>query len=138
MKVRKGISKLRGMRLTPEFSERETAMKEIKAIIRPFRLLEVTEELHKIEGLPGVTVSEIKGFGKSRARNAKDKIVFEMVEFVPRIKIELVVNDEMADEVVNVIQKYAHTGNTGDGKIFVVNVEETVKIRTNERGRDAI
>jgi nitrogen regulatory protein P-II 1 len=101
-------------------------------------LLEVTEELHKIEGLPGVTVSEIKGFGKSRARNAKDKIVFEMVEFVPRIKIELVVNDEMADEVVNVIQKYAHTGNTGDGKIFVVNVEETVKIRTNERGRDAI
>jgi nitrogen regulatory protein P-II 1 len=113
-------------------------MKEIKAIIRPFRLLEVTEELHKIEGLPGVTVSEIKGFGKSRARNAKDKIVYEMVEFVPRIKLEVVVNDEMAGEVVNVIQKYAHTGNTGDGKIFVVDVEETVKIRTNERGKDAL
>jgi len=113
-------------------------MKEIKAIIRPFRLLEVTEELHKIEGLPGVTVSEIKGFGKSRARNAKDKIVYEMVALIPRIKLEVVVNDEMADEVVNVIQKYAHTGNTGDGKIFVTNVEETVKIRTNERGKDAI
>ena len=113
-------------------------MKEIKAIIRPSKLLEVTEELHRIEGLPGVTVSEIKGFGKGRARNAKDKIVYEMVEFVPRIQLEVVVNDEMVDEVVNVIQKFSHTGNTGDGKIFVVNVEEIVKIRTNERGRDAI
>lgn len=113
-------------------------MKEIKAIIRPFRLLEVTEALHEIQGLPGVTISEIKGFGKNRARNAKDKVVFEMVEFVPRIKLEVVVLDEMADEVVNVIQKVAHTGNTGDGKIFVIHVEEAVKISTNERGRDAI
>ena len=113
-------------------------MKEIKAIIRPSKLLEVTEELHRIESLPGVTVSEIKGFGRSRARNAKDKVVYEMVEFIPRIKLEVVVNDEMVDEVVNVIQKFSHTGNTGDGKIFVVNVEETVKIRTNERGKDAI
>ena len=113
-------------------------MKEIKAVIRPSKLLEVTEELHRIEGLPGVTVSEIKGFGKGRARNAKDKIVYEMVEFVPRIQLEVVVDDEMVDEVVNVIQKFSHTGNTGDGKIFVVNVEETVKIRTNERGRDAL
>ena len=117
---------------------KENYMKEIKAIIRPFKLLEVTEELHKIEGLPGVTVSEIKGFGKGRAKNAKDKIVYEMVEFIPRIQLEVVVDDEMVDEVVNVIQKYAHTGNTGDGKIFVINVEEIVKIRTNERGRDAI
>jgi nitrogen regulatory protein P-II 1 len=113
-------------------------MKEIKAIIRPSKLLEVTEELHRIEGLPGVTVSEIKGFGKSRARNAKDKIVYEMVEFVPRVQLEVVVNDEMVDGVVNVLQKFSHTGNTGDGKIFVVNVEEVIKIRTNERGRGAI
>jgi nitrogen regulatory protein P-II 1 len=113
-------------------------MKEIKAIIRPFRLLEVTEELHKIKGLPGVTISEIKGFGKSTGENAKDEIAHEMVEFVPLIKIEVVVHDEMADDVVNVIQKVAHTGNTGDGKIFVISVEEIVKIRTNERGRDAI
>jgi len=116
----------------------EKTMKEIKAIIRPFKLLEVTEELHKIESLPGVTVSDIKGFGKSRAKNAKDKVVYEMVEFVPRIQLEVVVRDEMAADVVNVIQRVAHTGNTGDGKIFVINVEETVKIRTNERGRDAI
>jgi nitrogen regulatory protein P-II 1 len=113
-------------------------MKEIKAIIRPSRLLEVTEELHSIDGLPGVTVSEIRGFGKSRARNAEDKVMYEMVEFIPRIQLEVVVNDEMVDEVVNVIQKYSHTGNTGDGKIFVSTVDEIVKIRTNERGRDAI
>ncbi len=113
-------------------------MKEIKAIIRPSKLLEITEELHKIEGLPGVTLSEIKGFGKGRARNAKDRIVYEMVEFVTRIQLEVVVDDRMVDEVVDVIQKFAHTGNTGDGKIFVINVEEAVKIRTNERGRGAI
>jgi nitrogen regulatory protein P-II 1 len=113
-------------------------MKEIKAVIRPSKLLEVTEELHAIEGLPGVTISEIKGFGKGRARDAQDKIVYEMVEFIPRIQLEVVVHDEMVDEVVNVIQKYAHTGNTGDGKIFVSTVDDLVKIRTNERGRDAI
>jgi len=113
-------------------------MKEIKAIIRPSKLLEVTEELHGIEGLPGVTISEIKGFGKGKARNAQDMIVYEMVEFIPRIQLEVVVNDEMVDQVVNVIQKYAHTGNTGDGKIFVSTVDGVVKIRTNERGNNAI
>jgi nitrogen regulatory protein P-II 1 len=113
-------------------------MKEIKAIIRPSKLLEVTVELHEIKGLPGVTVSEIKGFGKGRAENATDKIVYEMVEFIPRIQLEVVVNDEMVDEIVNVIQKYAHTGNTGDGKIFVSTVDDIVKIRTNERGADAV
>ncbi len=113
-------------------------MKEIKAVIRPFKLLEVVEELQKIDGLPGVTVSEIKGFGKGRAKNAKDKVIYEMVEFIPRIQLEVVVDDGMADEVVDVIQKCAHTGNTGDGKVFISTVDEVVKIRTNERGRDAI
>lgn len=113
-------------------------MKEIKAIIRPSKLLEVTEELHEIDGLPGVTISEIKGFGKGRAKNAADKVVYEMVEFIPRIQLEVVVDDEMVAEVVNVIQKFAHTGNTGDGKIFVSTVDDVVKIRTNERGNNAI
>src|SRR5690242_4666399 len=108
--------------MTITSKHKERIMKEIKAIIRPSRLLEVTEELQEIEGLPGVTVSEIKGFGRGRAKNAKDKIVCEMVEFVPRIKLEVVVEDEMVTEVVDVIQKYAHTGNTGDGKIFVSTV----------------
>lgn len=118
--------------------DRENHMKEIKAIIRPSKLLEVTEELYEIEGLPGVTISEIKGFGKGRARNASDRIVYEMVELLPRIQLEVVVDDEMVDNVINVIQKYAHTGNTGDGKIFVSTVDDIVKIRTNERGRDAM
>jgi nitrogen regulatory protein P-II 1 len=113
-------------------------MKEIKAIIRPAKLLEVTEELHEIEGLPGVTIFEIKGFGKGKAKNAQDKVVYEMVEFIPRIQLEVVVTDEMVDQVVNVIQKHAHTGNTGDGKIFVSTVDDIVKIRTNERGITAI
>ncbi|MBW4056479.1 MAG: P-II family nitrogen regulator [Proteobacteria bacterium] len=101
-------------------------MKEIKAIIRPSKLLEVTEELHAIEGLPGVTISEIKGFGKGKAKDAADKIVYEMVEFVPRIQLEVVVHEEMVADVVNVIQKFAHTGNIGDGKIFVSTVDEIV------------
>src|SRR5450830_1837572 len=113
-------------------------MKEIKAVIRPSKLLEVTEELHEIDGLPGVTVSEIKGFGKGRAKNAADKVVYEMVELIPRIQLEVVVDDEMVDQVVDIIQKYAHTGNTGDGKIFVSIVDDVVKIRTNEKGNNAI
>ena len=78
-------------------------MKEIKAIIRSSKFWDVTVELQKIEELPGVTVSEIKGFGKSRAKNAKDTIVYEMVDLIPRIKLEVVVKDELADAVVNVI-----------------------------------
>lgn len=110
-------------------------MKEIKAIFRPSRLLEVTDELQKIEGLPGVTVSEIRGFGK---RNAQDKAAYGMAEFIPRIQLEVVVDDAMVDEVVNAIQSCSHTGNTGDGKIFVSTVDEVVKIRTNERGNEAL
>jgi nitrogen regulatory protein P-II 1 len=104
-------------------------MKEIKAIIRPFKLLEVIEVMQEIENLPGVTISEIKGFGKSKPSN------LDLISFT---KIEVVMNDEMADKVVNTIQQTAHTGNPGDGKIFIVNVEEVVKIRTNERGEEAI
>ncbi len=113
-------------------------MKEIKAIIRPFKLSEVIDELSEIEGLPGVTVSEIKSFGKSKTSNAKDKVTCEEVELIPRIKLEVVVLDSMVERVVEAIQKIAHTGNTGDGKIFITDVEETIKIQTNERGISAI
>lgn len=113
-------------------------MKEIKAIIRDFKLDSVITELNKIEGLPGITISEIKGFGKSKAKNARDKISEGLHQFVPRIKLELVVHNNIVDEVVNVIQKTAHTGNPGDGKIFVTEVSNVVKIRTNERGVEAI
>lgn len=113
-------------------------MKEIKAIIREFKLDNVITELHKIEGLPGITISEIKGFGKTKAEGAKDAIKEGLHPFVKRIMIELVVHNNMVEEVINTIQRTAHTGNTGDGKIFVITVEEVVKIRTNERGEIAI
>ncbi len=113
-------------------------MKEIKAIIRDFKLDAVITELNKIEGLPGITISEIKGFGKSKAKGEKDKISEGLHEFVPRTKIELVVHNKIVDEVVDVIQRMAHTGNPGDGKIFITEVSNVVKIRTNERGEEAV
>ncbi|MDY0083225.1 MAG: P-II family nitrogen regulator [Ignavibacteriaceae bacterium] len=113
-------------------------MKEIKAIIRPIKLLEVIEALQQIKGLPGVTISEIIGFGKERAKDSSDKVVYEKVEFVPRTKLEVVVDDKMAEEVVNAIQKNAKTNNPGDGKIFITTVDGVVKIRTNERGEIAL
>lgn len=113
-------------------------MKEIKAIIRPFKLDDVITALHKIDGLPGITISEIKGFGKSKAKDSQDAIREGLHLFVPRVKLELVVPNSLVDEVVDTIQKIAHTGNPGDGKIFVIDVRDTIKIRTNERGEKAI
>lgn len=113
-------------------------MKEIKAIIRPFKLDDVVTALHKIEGLPELTISEIKGFGKSKAKNSEDSIREGLHDFVEKVKLELVVHNDIVNEVVDTIQKIAHTGNPGDGKIFVIEVAETIKIRTNERGKQAI
>ncbi len=113
-------------------------MKEIKAIIRPFKLDDVITALHKIDGLPGLTISNIKGFGKSKAKNAKDAIKEGLHDVVERVKLEIVVHDDMVGVVVDTIQKIAHTGNTGDGKIFIMDVDNTIKIRTNERGEEAI
>ncbi len=124
-------------------------MKEIKAIIQPFMLTRVVTALHKIEGLPGITISDIKGFGKSRGKKLSlsgippeegenDNIEEGVYEFIPKVKIEMVVQDEMVEEVLATIQENAHTGNPGDGKIFVIEVSNVVKIRTNERGEIAI
>ena len=113
-------------------------MKEIKAIIRPFKSINVLEALTKIERLPGITISEVIGFGKDEI-NIKDiKIINDKIISVPRTKLEIVVDDEMVDNVVNIIQKSANTGNPGDGKIFVTTVDDVVKIRTNDRGEEAI
>lgn len=113
-------------------------MKEIKAIIQPFMLTRVATALHKIEGLPGLTISEIRGFGKSRGKKEDGGNDEGVYEFVPKNKIEVVVPDELTELVVNTIQENAHTGNPGDGKIFVTEVVNVVKIRTNERGKEAI
>jgi len=113
-------------------------MKEIKAVIRPFKLDDVVTALHKIAGLPGLTVSEIKGFGRTKAKNTNDSFREGLHDYVKRVKIELVVNNDILDVVVDVIQTIAHTGNPGDGKIFVIDVANTIRIRTNERGEQAI
>lgn len=113
-------------------------MKEIKAIIRPFKLLKVLEALKEIKSLPGITISEIIGFGKDKINTKDIKIIDDKILSVPRTKLEIVVDDSMVDNVLNIIQKVAHTGNSGDGKIFVSNVDEVIKIRTNERSKVAI
>ncbi len=113
-------------------------MKEIKAIIQPFMLTKVIDALKERADLPGVTVSEIKGFGKARAEGSQDKIIEDSIGYVKKIKLEIVVSDKIADEVVNIISTHAHTGRPGDGKIFVYTVDEVVKIRTGERGEGAI
>lgn len=113
-------------------------MKEIKAIIQPFMLAKVIDALKEIPNMPGVTISEVKGFGRGRAKDVKDSVTHWGVDFVPKVKLETVVTDEMADQVVETIQKNAHTGNIGDGKIFVYPVTHVIKVRTGESGEKAI
>ena len=114
-------------------------MKEIKAIIQPFMLTKVIEALKQIEGMPGITVDkDVRGFGGTHTEATSKKIVDDMVEYVHKVKLETVVPENMVDFVVMTIQKYAHTGNPGDGKIFIYSIDDVVKVRTNERGEEAI
>lgn len=114
-------------------------MKEVKAVIRPLLLSRVVEALKQIEGLPGLTVDrEVRGLGRTPVGEDSDRIVDDLVEYVPKAKLEIVVSDDLVDVVVETIQRLAHTGRPGDGKIFVMPVEEVVKIRTGERGDAAL
>ena len=110
-------------------------MKEIKAIIHPFMLDKILDGLHGIEELPGVTVSEVRGYGRGRRA---DPAADEPVRYVTKAKIEIVVPDAILERVVRTIQEHAHTGNIGDGKIFVYQVDDVVRIRTGEHGEAAI
>lgn len=110
-------------------------MKEIRAYIQPFKLSKVTHALQQIAGFPGMSIIEIQGFGRGRFRVPGDQVVRE---FVPKIRLETVVKNELVEEVVGAIAKAAHTGNPGDGVIFVLQVEQAVRIRTGERDREAI
>lgn len=113
-------------------------MKEIKAIVQPFLLSKVVEALEEIDGLPGVTVSDVRGFGHARAVGVPDTVVEGAVEYVKKSKLEIVVPDDLVEPVLKVILEKAHTGNPGDGKIFVYPVEDVVRIRSGERGEHAI
>ena|SRR3989338_941571 len=113
-------------------------MKEIKAIIQPFMLVNVINALKQIPHMPGVTVSKIQGFGRSRAEGAENSVTEWGILFVNKVKLETVVSDDMAEQIVETIQKNSHTGNIGDGKIFIYDVQDIVKVRTGERGEKAL
>jgi nitrogen regulatory protein P-II 1 len=112
-------------------------MKKIEAIIKPFKLEEIKEGLTEM-GIKGMTVTEVKGFGRQRGHIEVYRGSEYNVDFVPKVKIEVVVDSDIAPKVVEMIESKAKTGAIGDGKIFVSNLEEVIRIRTGERGKDAI
>jgi len=112
-------------------------VKKVEAIIKPFKLDEVKEALNEI-GIQGITVSEVKGFGRQKGHTELYRGAEYVVDFIPKIKMEIIVSDDMASKVVDAIEQAAKTGRIGDGKIFVTTVEEVVRIRTGERGEDAL
>ncbi len=112
-------------------------MKKVEAVIKPFKLDEVKDKLNEI-GIKGITVSEVKGFGRQKGHTELYRGAEYVVDFLPKIKLEIVIADNQLDEVVNAIIKSAQTGRIGDGKIFVTHLEDTIRIRTGERGQDAI
>ena len=113
------------------------SMKKIEAIIKPFKLDEVKEALHEV-GLQGITVVEAKGFGRQKGHTELYRGAEYVVDFLPKVKLEIVVEDEMLDRAVEAIQNAAHTGRIGDGKIFIVPIDDAIRVRTGERGREAI
>src|SRR5690349_7191516 len=112
-------------------------MKKIEAIIKPFKLDEVKEALHEV-GIKGITVTEAKGFGRQKGHTELYRGAEYVVDFLPKVKIEVVMDDALVERAIEAIQQAAHTGRIGDGKIFVTTVDEAIRIRTGERGTDEI
>lgn len=112
-------------------------MKKIEAIIKPFKLDDVKEALNGI-GIQGMTVSEVKGFGRQKGHKEIYRGAEYVIDFVPKVRIDIVVDDNIVEKVIEVIQTTANSGNIGDGKIFVIPVEQAVRIRTGECGNEAL
>ena len=112
-------------------------MKKIEAIIKPFKLDDVKDALHDI-GVQGITVTEVKGFGRQKGHTELYRGAEYVVDFLPKVKIEVVIDDQILESAVEAIQTAAHTGRIGDGKIFITTIEEVIRIRTGETGVDAI
>lgn len=112
-------------------------MKLVTAIIKPFKLDEVREALSEI-GVSGITTTEVKGFGRQKGHTELYRGAEYVVDFLPKVKIEIAISDEVVDRVIEVIEKAARTGKIGDGKIFVTNIEQAVRIRTGEAGTEAL
>jgi len=114
-----------------------TQMKKIEAVIKPFKLDEVKEALHEV-GLQGITVVEAKGFGRQKGHTELYRGAEYVVDFLPKVKLEVICDDAVVERAVEAIINSARTGRIGDGKIFISSVEEVIRIRTGERGEDAI
>ena len=112
-------------------------MKKVEAVIKPFKLDEVKEALHDV-GVSGITVTEARGFGRQKGHTELYRGAEYVVDFLPKVKLEVVVDDPLAERVVEAIQNAAQTGRIGDGKIFVSSIDKAVRIRTGETGEDAI
>src|SRR5882724_9216737 len=112
-------------------------MKKIEAIIKPFKLDEVKEALHEV-GVQGITVTEVRGFGRQKGHTELYRGAEYIVDFLPKVKIEVVVENGQVDDVIEAIENAAKTGRIGDGKIFVYPVEDVIRVRTGERGKQAI
>jgi nitrogen regulatory protein P-II 1 len=122
---------------TPSQTKEMRFMKKIEAIIKPFKLDEVKEALHEV-GLQGITVVEAKGFGRQKGHTELYRGAEYVVDFLPKVKIEVVLDDSQVESALEAIQQAAQTGRIGDGKIFITHVEDAIRIRTGERGIDAI
>ena len=112
-------------------------MKKIEAVIKPFKLAEVNEALHEI-GLSGMTVLEVRGFGRQRGQDGLTKDQDNADEFRDKVKIEIIVEDENTKSAIKAIQKAAYSGKIGDGKIFISNIDQVIRIRTGEKDEDAL
>ena len=118
-------------------AKEDIAMKKIEAFIKPFKLDEVKQKLTSV-GISGMTISEVKGFGRQKGHTELYRGAEYMIDFLPKVKVEVLATDEMAPKIVETILESAQTGKIGDGKIFVTPVDEVIRIRTNERGEEAI
>jgi nitrogen regulatory protein P-II 1 len=123
--------------MTGRIKPRQGPMKKIEAIIKPFKLDEVKDALHEV-GIKGITVTEAKGFGRQKGHTELYRGAEYVVDFLPKVKVEVVLEDSMVERAVEAIQQAAHTGRIGDGKIFISSIDEVIRIRTGERGPDAI
>src|SRR4030067_1480037 len=112
-------------------------IKSVTASIQSFKLSAVTRALQEIPGFPGMTVSDCRGFGKEKGREGPHRVIEDLIDYIPKIRIEIMLKDEMVDTVVETIAKVAHTGTPGDGKIFVYDIEKAVRIKNFKYGGEA-
>jgi len=132
------LAEHRGVASTGQLFQRlRWDVKKVEAIIKPFKLVEVKQALSEV-GVAGLTATEVKGFGRQKGHTELYRGAEYVVDFLPKVKVEVVVSDQLVGRVVEVIERAAKTGRIGDGKIFVVPVEEVIRIRTGERGEEAL